>query len=260
MALTAPDDGVGDGDGRGDRGVEFRLAGRFGALRLDCAARLPAAGVTAVMGPSGSGKTTLLRCLAGLARADGVVRVGETVWQDRRTFLPPHRRGVGYVFQEASLLPHLTVGGNLEYAARRAPPIPAPGFGEVVQRLGVGALLARAPATLSGGERQRVAIARALLSRPALLLMDEPLSSLDAEAKAETLAYLERLIGDLGLPVIYVTHDMREAQRLADRTLTLQAGALGPPRSPEEMLGDDVIDLHARRAPVPRAAAAGSEA
>jgi molybdate transport system ATP-binding protein len=250
MAVTPPE----------DCGVEFRLAGRFGALRLDCAARLPSAGVTAIMGPSGTGKTTLLRCLAGLGRAEGFVRVGETVWQDRRMFLPPHRRGVGYVFQEASLLPHLSVRGNLEYAASRAPLAPAPGFGEVVERLGVGALLPRSPATLSGGERQRVAIARALLSRPALLLMDEPLSSLDAEAKAETLAYLERLIGDLGLPVIYVTHDVREAQRLAERILTLQVGALGPPRSQGQMLGERVVDLHARRTPIPRAAAGGPEA
>jgi molybdate transport system ATP-binding protein len=237
--------------------VEFRLAGRFGALQLTCAARLPASGVTAVMGPSGSGKTTLLRCLAGLARAKGRVRVGEAVWQDDRRFLPPHQRGVGYVFQEASLLPHLTVAGNLDYAVRRAPPAPGPGFGEVVEQLGLAALLMRRPGALSGGERQRVAIARALLSRPDLLLMDEPLSSLDADSKAETLAYLERLIGDLSLPVIYVTHDAREARRLARHTLALEAGRLFSEERPAEAR---VIDLHARRAPAPYAATRAGQA
>jgi molybdate transport system ATP-binding protein len=227
--------------------VQFRLAGCFGALRLMCAARLPAHGVTAVMGPSGSGKTTLLRCLAGLARAEGTVRVGEAVWQDERRFLPPHRRGVGYVFQEASLLPHLSVAGNLAYAARRAPPGPGPAFDEVVERLGISALLARRQGALSGGERQRVAIARALLSRPALLLMDEPLASLDAEAKNEALAYLERLIGELRLPVLYVTHDAGEARRLAHDTLTLDAGVLRPSCAEGTPAGDQVIDLRARR-------------
>jgi molybdate transport system ATP-binding protein len=228
--------------------IEFRLTGRFGALRLSCAARLPGDGVTAVMGASGSGKTTLLRCLAGLARAEGYVRVGETVWQDERTFLPAHRRGVGYVFQEASLLPHLTVAQNLDYAARRAPRGPGPSFGEVAARLGLSALLTRRPASLSGGERQRVAIARALLSRPSLLLMDEPLSSLDAESKVETMAYLQRLIGDLGLPVIYVTHDALEARRLAHRTLTVASGALRAPEAEDWPSLDRVVDFRARRA------------
>jgi molybdate transport system ATP-binding protein len=236
--------------------IEFRLSGRFGDLRLESAACLPGIGVTAIMGPSGSGKTTLLRCLAGLVRADGYVSVGGVVWQDERRFMPTHRRGVGYVFQEASLLPHLSVFGNLRYAAKRAPPGAGPEFGEVVAMLGLSALLTRSTAGLSGGERQRVAIARALLSRPALLLMDEPLSSLDAAGKDELLYYLERLISTLRLAVIYVTHDEREALRLACQSLTLRAGLLSATPQ-EDLSSDSVIKLHARRSHLPRPATLG---
>jgi molybdate transport system ATP-binding protein len=210
-------------------GVEFQLQGSFGELQLDCAAALPASGVTAIMGASGSGKTTLLRCLAGLARAEGHVRVGEVVWQDGQRFEPPHGRGVGYVFQEPSLLPHLTVAENLAYAIRRAPPEPGPSLSDLAERLGFEKLLKRRPHFLSGGERQRVAIARALLSRPALLLMDEPLSSLDARSRAESLDYLQPLMAELALPVIYVTHDAGEAARLARQTLSMDEGRLAEP-------------------------------
>lgn len=210
------------------RTIDFRLKGRFGELGLDCAAQLPAAGVTAIMGRSGSGKTTLLRCLAGLARAEGHVRVGEAVWQDGPQFAPVHRRGVGLVFQEASLLPHLSVAENLAFAARRAPALPGPSAAELAARLGLERLLGRRPAQLSGGERQRTAIARALISRPALLLMDEPLASLDAEARAECLDYLQPLFAELGLPVIHVTHDRAEAERLAGALLVMADGRLSP--------------------------------
>ncbi|MDB5448821.1 MAG: modC [Phenylobacterium sp.] len=212
--------------------LRFRLQGRFGAFRLDAAATLPDSGVTALIGPSGAGKTTLLRCLAGLARAEGEVAVAGAVWQDERRFTPTHRRGVGYVFQEPSLLPHLSVKANLAFAARRAGEGPGAAFEEVVQMLGIGALLARAPDALSGGERQRVAIARALLSRPALLLMDEPLSSLDADSKAEVMPYLEQLHRALALPVIYVSHDALEVARLADRVLRMDHGRVEGPAQP----------------------------
>ena len=206
--------------------IGFRLAGAFGEFRLDAEATMPARGVTALVGPSGSGKTTLLRCLAGLARAEGEVRVGGAVWQDARTFAPTWKRGVGYVFQEPSLLPHLAVRGNLDFAAKRARASRGPGFDEVVEMLGLGPLLHRGADRLSGGERQRVAIGRALLARPALLLMDEPLSSLDAQAKSEVLPYLEQLHGKLDLPVIYVSHDALEVARLADRVMRIEAGRL----------------------------------
>jgi molybdate transport system ATP-binding protein len=210
--------------------IVFRLAGRFGDFRLEAEAALPGSGVTALVGPSGAGKTTLLRCLAGLARAQGEVRVGAAVWQDGRAFTPTHRRGVGYVFQEPSLLAHLSVKANLAYAAKRASERAGPEFDEVAAMLGLGGLLHRSPDALSGGERQRVAIARALLSRPALLLMDEPLSSLDAASKAEVLPYLEQLHRSLALPVIYVSHDAPEVARLADRVIRMDAGRLGPAR------------------------------
>jgi molybdate transport system ATP-binding protein len=204
----------------------LRLKGRFGQFLLDIEATLPGRGVTALVGPSGSGKTTLLRCIAGLARAEGVVTAGDVVWQDARAFVPTHRRGVGYVFQEASLLEHLSVDGNLRYAERRSAGRPGPLFGEVVDMLGLTRLLARAPRALSGGERQRVAIGRALLGRPSLLLMDEPLSSLDAASKLEVIPYLETLARSLSLPVVYVSHDPAEVTRLAGRVLTMREGRI----------------------------------
>ena len=211
--------------------IRFRLQGRFGAFALDAAAEVPAQGVTALIGPSGSGKTTLLRCLAGLARAQGEVEVAGAVWQGEGRFTPTHRRGAGYVFQEPSLLPHLTVRGNLDFARSRAGEGPGAGFDEAVEMLGLNRLLDRSPATLSGGERQRAAIARALLSRPTLLLMDEPLSSLDADSKADVLPYLDALHQSLKLPILYVSHDAIEVARLADRVLRIEGGRLrGPAR------------------------------
>jgi molybdate transport system ATP-binding protein len=208
--------------------IRFRLAGAFGDFRLAAEATVPATGVTALVGPSGSGKTTLLRCLAGLARAEGVVAVGEAVWQDDPAFTPTWRRGVGYVFQEPSLMSHLSVKANLDYAAKRAGDRPGPGHDEVVAMLGLAPLLHRSPEALSGGERQRAAIGRALLAKPMLLLMDEPLSSLDAASKAEVLPHLEQLHRSLSLPVIYVSHDALEVARLADRVVRMDAGRLGP--------------------------------
>ena len=238
--------------------IRLRLKGRFGGFALDAAAEVPAAGVTALVGVSGSGKTTLLRCLAGLARAEGEVMVGEAVWQDDRRFLPPHRRGVGYVFQEPSLLPHLSVRGNLAFAARRAGKGSGASFDEAVAMLGLQKLLDRSAASLSGGERQRAAIARTLLSRPVLLLMDEPLSSLDAASKADVLPYLDTLHQTLKLPILYVSHDALEVARLADRVLRIEGGRLRGPAT--ELGGADplqVLDAAQIRALARAALAAG---
>jgi molybdate transport system ATP-binding protein len=198
---------------------------------------LPARGVVGVYGHSGSGKTTLLRSLAGLeAEARGSVRLGDDVWQDGGTFLPPHRRRVGYVFQDADLFPHLTVEGNLRFAERRAAD-EGPGFGETVAWLGVGPLLARRPAGLSGGERQRVSLARALLSAPRLLLLDEPLSALDQVGRQAILPHFEELGDRLSIPVLYVSHSLEEVVRLSGTMVWLAEGrarALGPP---SELLG-----------------------
>ncbi|MEW8152748.1 MAG: molybdenum ABC transporter ATP-binding protein, partial [Candidatus Thiodiazotropha endolucinida] len=183
-------------------------------------------GVTALFGPSGSGKTSVLRAVAGLERTtQGVVRVNGETWQDESRFLPVHRRPIGYVFQEASLFPHLSVRENLQYGMRRVSEaqrqIP---FHDVVELFGISALLPRSTARLSGGERQRVAIARALLTSPRLLLMDEPLSALDHAAKQTILPYLERLHDEFAIPSLYVSHDPNEVARLADHMVVLDGG------------------------------------
>jgi len=204
-----------------------------GDFVLDAELTVPSHGVTAVFGPSGSGKTTLLRAIAGLERCSGCyLKTGDVVWQDDEKFVPPHHRALGYVFQEASLLPHLTVQRNLEYGFKRVPEDQRRvTFDRAVTLLGVGPLLSRRPHELSGGERQRVAIARALLASPRLLLMDEPLASLDATSKAEILPFLDRLREELDIPMLYVSHLPDEVARLADHLVLLEAGkitAVGP--------------------------------
>ena len=206
----------------------------FGGFRLELAFAAPP-GVTVLFGPSGCGKTTVLSVVAGLLRPErGRVALAGRVLLDTASgvSLAPERRRCGVVFQDARLLPHLSVATNLRYGARRAPAgSSGPGFEEVVALLGIGALLERRPRTLSGGERQRVAIGRALLSRPQLLLMDEPLASLDAPRRTEILPFLERLRDAFGLPLLYVTHALDEVDRLADTLVLMEAGrvsAAGP--------------------------------
>lgn len=209
--------------------ISARFAGSLGPFSLDVAFEAPATGITALYGPSGCGKTTILRCIAGLRRIDGWLSVRGQVWQDDRTgvFRRPYERSVGYVFQEASLFSHLSVRRNLLYGARRASRVRRTKllrFGEVVELLGVAELVDRSPRALSGGERQRVAIGRALLSQPRLLLMDEPLSGLDQASKEGILPYLEALHERLSIPILYVSHDIREVARLADTILVLSHG------------------------------------
>jgi len=204
--------------------IEGRFSGQVGGFRLDAEFSFPAQGITALSGPSGSGKTTLLRCIAGLTHLDGRLRVAGQVWQEGPRFLAPHQRPIGVVFQEASLLAHLSVRGNLTYGAKRSAAKAEVGFDDTVELLGLAPLLTRSTANLSGGERQRVALGRALLSQPRLLLMDEPLSSLDAGSKAEILPYLDRLHRTLAIPALYISHDAGEIARLADRVLFMAAG------------------------------------
>ena len=214
----------------------------FGGFTLDVAFTAPP-GVTALFGPSGSGKSTILSVVAGLLRPQaGRVALDGAVLLDTeaRVDVPAERRRCGVVFQDARLLPHLSVETNLRYGARRAPrDATGPTFQEVVDLLGIANLLARRPRALSGGERQRVALGRALLSRPRLLLMDEPLAALDGPRKAEILPFLERLRDGLrhglqagiGLPILYVTHALDEVDRLADTLVLIEAGrvaAAGP--------------------------------
>tara|TARA_R110002124_G_scaffold63978_2_gene175199 strand:+ start:31687 stop:32799 length:1113 start_codon:yes stop_codon:yes gene_type:complete len=210
--------------------LDAAFKGPVGNFNLDVAFKAPLAGVTALFGASGCGKTTILRCIAGLHHLPGRLALGGRPWQDdaANLFRPPHKRRVGYVFQEPSLFAHLTVRGNLNFGARRAPrgngAAPAVDFDQVVDLLGIRHLLDRAPARLSGGERQRVAVGRALLSEPRLLLMDEPLSALDRSTKDEILAYFEALQRELNIPILYVSHDIAEVTRLADRLVVLSRG------------------------------------
>jgi molybdate transport system ATP-binding protein len=213
--------------------IRIAFRGRLGKFALDAAFATPAVGITALFGPSGCGKTTILRCIAGLQRLDGTCAIGADVWQDGTRFLPAHRRPIGYVFQEASLFPHLSVRRNLLYGAEGVAENGI-GFDAVIALLGIEQLLERAPRHLSGGERQRVAIGRALLSQPKLLLMDEPLSALDRETKSEILPFLERLHDTLRMPIVYVSHDMSEVERLADHLVLMEKGrviAAGPLRA-----------------------------
>jgi len=216
-------------------GLRVRLRVDRGAFQLDVDLDLPLRGISALFGHSGSGKTTVLRAIAGLERAPGgVVAFGDEVWQDdaRGVFVPVHRRAIGYVFQEASLFPHLSVRANLEFGRKRVP-VHERRFAlePVTALLGIENLLERRPDGLSGGERQRVAIARALLASPRLLLMDEPLAALDLRRKLEILPYLERMHGELAIPIVYVSHAPDEVARLADHLVLLDDGkavASGP--------------------------------
>lgn len=212
-----------------------QLAVNRSDFQLNVELTLPGSGVSALFGPSGSGKTTCLRAMAGLERLPGsTFIVGETVWQDESQgiFIPSHLREIGYVFQEASLFPHLNVQQNLDFGQKRVKPeLRQIQQQDVVALLGIEHLLKRLPSALSGGERQRVAIARALLTSPKLLLMDEPLSALDLNLKQEILPYLEELHQELSIPVVYVSHAADEVARLADHLTLLKNGeviASGP--------------------------------
>ncbi len=203
---------------------------RFPGFALDVALDTPGPGVLALFGPSGSGKTTTVNAVAGLIRPDeGRVSVnGETLFDSHaRVWVPPRRRRVGYVFQEARLFPHLTVHDNLLYGWRRAGrPFDRAGIDHVVALLGLGALLDRRPRTLSGGERQRVSIGRALLTAPRVLLLDEPLTALDGPRKDEILHYLERLRDETRIPIVLVSHSIDEVTRLADWMAVFNEGRL----------------------------------
>lgn len=208
--------------------LQARFHWTRGAFSLDVDLDVPGQGITALFGPSGSGKTTLLRCLAGLETVSGgqLSLAGED-WQTPDYCLPVHKRPLGYVFQEASLFPHLRVEDNLRYGYQRVKTRERRvEFAETVDWLGLGPLLSRYPDELSGGQRQRVALGRALLTSPRLLLMDEPMASLDAISRAEILPYIERLRDTLSIPVIYVSHSLEEVARLANYLVLMANGRI----------------------------------
>lgn len=218
--------------------IEARFRLRRGDFTLSVELEAPARGVTAVFGPSGAGKTTLLRAMAGLERCDdGYLAVSGRVWQDESHFVPIHERELGYVFQEPSLFGHLSVRRNLEYGLNRVPPRERRvTFDQAVALLGVESLLDRSPDRLSGGERQRVAVARALLASPRLLLMDEPMASLDRRSKAEILPVIARLQAEMSIPVLYVSHSLSEVARIADHLAWMEKGTLRATGPIEELL------------------------
>ena len=197
-------------------------------FRLEASLDIPLSGVTAVFGPSGCGKTTLLRAIAGLERETrGRIAFDGTTWQDDRTFVPTRDRRAGLVFQDARLFSHLTVKGNILYGHRRTP------AGErlfrpetVIRLMDLEPLLGRRVSSLSGGERQRVSFARAVLANPRLLLMDEPLASLDQDRKEDILPFIERLAGELAIPTVYVSHEIDEVVRLASDLVLMSSGRI----------------------------------
>lgn len=201
---------------------------RYPTFQLSIDLDVQASDITVLFGPSGSGKTTLLRCLAGLERAsDGFMQFGNDVWQDekRGLCLPLYKRPIGYVFQEPRLFPHYNVRSNLLYGYKRIPVEERRiAIEQVVDILGIGHLLERRIHKLSGGEQQRVAIGRALLTSPKLLLLDEPLASLDIQRKQELVPFINRLHKELQIPVIYVSHAINEILQLADRVVLLKEG------------------------------------
>jgi molybdate transport system ATP-binding protein len=217
--------------------VERKLAD----FRLEVSFQAAEQGVTALFGPSGAGKTSLVSMVAGLLRPDrGKIELaGQVLFDsDSGVNLPPERRRVGYVFQEGRLFPHMSVRSNLAYGMKLVPVKERyVSLNQVVELMGIGHLLDRRPATLSGGEKQRVAVGRALLTSPHLLLLDEPLASLDRARKDEVIPFLARLTRELSAPMLYVTHSAREISLLADQVLLIEQGSLVGSCAPEELAG-----------------------
>ena len=211
--------------------VEART--RLGDFTLDVAFEGPTDGITVLFGPSGAGKSATLAVVAGTLRpGKGRVALGERVLTDTRVFVPPERRRIGVVHQDARLFPHLPVRANLLYGWRRARGYKRVAVDDVVAVLAIAHLLDRRVGELSGGERQRVALGRAMLSQPDLLLLDEPVSALDAERRVDVLGFVARLRDAFGLPMLYVTHDADEARMLGDVLVRIEGGrvvAVGAP-------------------------------
>ncbi|PBI78302.1 molybdenum ABC transporter ATP-binding protein [Rahnella victoriana] len=221
--------------------LELDFSQTLGSLELQVTQTLPAQGITAIFGLSGAGKTSLINAIGGLTMPDtGHITLNGRILSDVQNgiFLPPEKRRVGYVFQDARLFPHYRVKGNLQYGM--APSMRGQ-FDSIVRLLGIGALLDRFPLTLSGGEKQRVAIGRALLTAPEILLMDEPLAALDIPRKRELMPYLERLALEVSIPILYVTHSLDEILRLAEKVLVLDAGKVLAMGTLEEVWASNVM-------------------
>lgn len=230
--------------------LDIDLELHLGSTRLQPRLQLHRISIAALFGPSGSGKTSLINAIAGLLRPvrghiriDGAILFDSTAGVD----VPVHQRRIGYVFQEGRLFPHMSVAANLDYGRRRNPQAAAIDRARIIELLGLGALLTRRPAQLSGGERQRVAIGRALLANPRLLLLDEPMASLDAARKAEIMPYLRRLQQQFQLPMLLVTHSRDEVLQLAEQLILLDAGMV--------VIAGPLAEIMTHLPPVPWAAA-----
>ena len=222
--------------------LSIQIQKKLGDLDLNVDLQLPMTGITAIFGRSGAGKTSLIQAISGLSVPDvGCIRLGQHRLFDSNCglSLPVNKRRIGYVFQDARLFPHYTVAGNLMYGIRQKDPVY---FDQIVTLLGIQPLLTRYPAGLSGGEKQRVAIGRALLSRPDLLLMDEPLAALDLPRKKELIGYLEQLAQKVNLPILYVTHSLDEIARLADHIVVLHQGLVVASGRFDDVWGSDSMD------------------
>lgn len=208
--------------------IQFNYKKSFANFELDCAFSLPASGVTILFGPSGCGKSTLLNCIAGLEKSDlAYAKVDDMIFDDKEKniHLPAHQRKVGYVFQDSRLFPHMKVVDNLLYGFKREKKSKRVlEINEIIKKFALEDLLAFYPHQLSGGQKQRVALARAILSKPNLLVLDEPLSALDYVSKQELLPYLQTLCVDYSLPIIYVTHDLKEVLQLGDNIVLMEKG------------------------------------
>ena len=242
------------GPGRDTNGVlRFSVTRMQGDFSLEVAGDF-GPGITALFGPSGSGKTTLLNCLAGLLKPDDgeIVLYGRDLYRGSpNMFVPPEKRRIGLVFQDGALFPHMSVSGNIMYGRARTPEADRlVDVDHVVDLLGLRPLMDRSPESLSGGERQRVAIARALAMSPRLLLLDEPMASLDARLRGVVLSYLRRVHDDLGIPMIYVSHSISEVLALADDALVLSRGRVVASGRPSRVLLDPVVGGMFRGDPV----------
>ena len=207
-------------------------------FQIDIDLCLSCDGITVILGSSGSGKTTLLRSIAGLLKTnDGYIKFNDEVWQDKEYYLPAHQRSIAYVFQEGSLLPHLTAQENIEYALKRSKINPKHAdIDEVIELLGIRKQLIQLPNQMSGGERQRVAIASAIIRGAKVLLLDEPLASLDRRRKDKLLPFFKMIRLKYNLPIIYVTHSIDEAQYLANHILIIHEGKVEKEGNPKEIL------------------------
>ena len=220
--------------------LDVKVIKQQGDFRVDVSFDAPDIGVTALFGQSGAGKTSVINMVAGLVRPDRghIVVNGRTLFDAvKGLHVPPERRRMGYIFQDGRLFPHLSVRSNLTYGMRLTPVRDRHvALDDVVDLLGLGHLLHRRPAKLSGGEKQRVAIGRALLTSPALLLMDEPLASLDRSRKAEVLPFLSRLCSELSTPILYVSHSLEEVLNLADTMVLLDKGGVAASGPIEDLM------------------------